>query len=92
MKKADNFNVKQWLVENKITTQSRLDEALSNGKVRVFSSKEMKDYIKDIDPSEIKSKGNDFKVKDSTGFYLVNRVELEDGTKGYIWSKNQKLD
>ena len=24
MKKADNFNAKQWLVENKITTQSRL--------------------------------------------------------------------
>jgi Tat protein secretion system quality control protein TatD with DNase activity len=26
MKKADNFNAKQWLVENKITTQSRLNE------------------------------------------------------------------
>ena len=26
MKKADNFDVKQWLVENKITTQSRLNE------------------------------------------------------------------
>ena len=74
MKKADNFDAKQWLVENKITTQSRLDETLSDEKVRVFSSKEMKDYIKDIDPSEIKSKGNDLKVKDSTGFYLVNRV------------------
>ena len=24
MKKADNFDAKQWLVENKITTQSRL--------------------------------------------------------------------
>ena len=92
MKKADNFDAKQGLVENKITFQSRLDEALSDGKIRVFSSKKMKDYIKDIDPSEIKSKGNDLKVKDLTGFYLVNRVELEDGTKGYIWSKNQKLD
>jgi C-terminal processing protease CtpA/Prc len=27
MKKADNFDAKQWLVENKITTQSRLNEA-----------------------------------------------------------------
>ena len=60
--------------------------------IRVFSRKEMKDYIRDIIPSEIKSKGNDLKVKDLTGFYLVNRVELEDGPKGYIWSQNQKFD
>jgi transcription termination factor NusB len=26
MKKADNFDAKQWLVENKVTTQSRLNE------------------------------------------------------------------
>ena len=26
MKKADNFNAKQWLIENKITFQSRLNE------------------------------------------------------------------
>ena len=26
MKKADNFNASKWLVENKITTQSRLNE------------------------------------------------------------------
>ena len=26
MKKADNFDAGKWLVENKITTQSRLDE------------------------------------------------------------------
>ena len=26
MRKADNFNAKQWLTENKITTQSRLNE------------------------------------------------------------------
>ena len=26
MKKADNFDAKQWLTENKITTQSNLDE------------------------------------------------------------------
>lgn len=26
MKKVDNFDAKQWLVENKITTQSRLNE------------------------------------------------------------------
>ena len=26
MKKADNFNANKWLVENKITTQSKLNE------------------------------------------------------------------
>ena len=26
MKKADNFDASKWLVENKITTQSRLNE------------------------------------------------------------------
>ena len=29
MKKADNFDASKWLVENKITTQSRLNEALA---------------------------------------------------------------
>ena len=29
MRKADNFDAKQWLTENKITTQSRLNEITS---------------------------------------------------------------
>ena len=29
MKKADNFNPGKWLVENKITTQSKINEALT---------------------------------------------------------------
>jgi hypothetical protein len=29
MKKADNFDASKWLTENKITTQSRLNEALT---------------------------------------------------------------
>lgn len=52
----------------------------------------MKDYIKDANPSEIKVRGKDIKVMDLDGGYLVNRVELQDGIKGYVWSKNQKLD
>ena len=31
MKKADNFDSKKWLVENKITTQSRLNEGRFDG-------------------------------------------------------------
>ena len=30
MKKADNFDASKWLVENKITTQSRLNEDLTD--------------------------------------------------------------
>jgi len=30
MKKADNFNASKWLVENKITTQSKLNEDLTS--------------------------------------------------------------
>ena len=30
MKKADNFNAKQWLIENKVTFQSRLNEDLTS--------------------------------------------------------------
>ena len=29
MKKADNFDASKWLIENKITTQSRLNEDVS---------------------------------------------------------------
>ena len=36
MKQADNFNASKWLVENKITTQSRLDE--NNNQKPDFSS------------------------------------------------------
>ena len=36
MKKADNFNAKQWLIENKITTQSRLNEESKKPSIKVL--------------------------------------------------------
>jgi hypothetical protein len=36
MKKADNFNAKQWLVENKITTQSRLNEESEKPSIKIL--------------------------------------------------------
>ena len=36
MKQADNFNASKWLIENKITTQSRLNE--NNNQKPDFSS------------------------------------------------------
>jgi hypothetical protein len=37
MKKADNFNPGKWLVENKLTTQSKLDEAKQVGTLYHFT-------------------------------------------------------
>ena len=45
MKKADNFDASKWLVENKITTQSRLNELLDYDKVEQLSKKAIEDYI-----------------------------------------------
>jgi hypothetical protein len=45
MKKADNFDASKWLVENKITTQSRLNELLNYDKVEQLSKKAIEDYI-----------------------------------------------
>ena len=35
MKKADNFDASKWLIENKITTQSRLNEEIKKGTYRL---------------------------------------------------------
>jgi hypothetical protein len=45
MKKADNFDATKWLVENKITTQSKLNEFLDFDKVKQLGKKAIEDYI-----------------------------------------------
>jgi hypothetical protein len=45
MKKADNFNASKWLIENKITFQSRLNELLDINKVEQLGKKAVEDYI-----------------------------------------------
>jgi hypothetical protein len=45
MKKADNFDASKWLVENKITTQSRLNETLDYSKIEQLGKKAIEDYI-----------------------------------------------
>ena len=47
MKKADNFDASKWLVENKITTQSRLNENQVNNKY-VFKDEELSDEDEDF--------------------------------------------
>ena len=47
MKKVDNFNPGKWLVENKITTQSRLNEMSIDDtfKADELANKEVSNYI-----------------------------------------------
>ena len=47
MKKADNFDAKQWLVENKITTQSKLNENNTEASelLSLLASPEIKKYM-----------------------------------------------
>jgi hypothetical protein len=45
MKKADNFNPGKWLVENKITFQSRLNELLDSNKIKQLSKKPIENYV-----------------------------------------------
>jgi len=49
MKKADNFNIKQWLNENKVTSQSRLNEE--------------KEIMMDKKFEELEKQANDFASK-----------------------------
>ena len=52
MKKADNFDAKQWLVENKITTQSRLNEDESN-----FKPTKVKGVMVSVDDNDVTFSG-----------------------------------
>lgn len=70
----------------------KLNEGLPEGIVRVFRTKDMKDYIKDVPVDEIKERGKDLKVRSSlfgSSQYIVNLVILNDGTKGWVWSENE---
>jgi len=51
MKKADNFNPAKWLVENKLTSQSKLNEEVSND-VKQFLNKEFEIYLEGGDTFE----------------------------------------
>ena len=58
---------------------------MEEGVVRVFRTKNMKGWVTDITEVDIETRAKDLKVGDG----LVNRVVLKDGTKGWVWSKNE---
>ena len=66
----------------------------NNNTIRVFRDKDLTIlYSKDVPISDILKKGKDILVKrpHEEDNYLINRVELKDGTKGWVGSENQKL-
>lgn len=70
MKKADNFDAKQWLVENKITTQSRLNE--ENQPYKIISKKTEKGRIGDeiYDNYSLELKDETYTTPDKLTFQL----------------------
>jgi hypothetical protein len=81
MKKADNFDAKQWLVENKITTQSRLNEDLAS---KIAALPDFNTAM-DSEKSEL-----------VVGKYVVVRYddrEYEDGQDMYVvWDNTRDQD
>ena len=84
MKKADNFNASKWLVENKITTQSRLNE--ENQPYKVISKKteksEFDNKTKD-DIYNLELKNETYTTSDGLTFQLktVGNVMIPKGEK-----------
>jgi hypothetical protein len=58
MKKADNFDAKQWLVENKITTQSRLNESINNNDLKLYY-----DILMDVGGTDLAGEYKDIQIK-----------------------------
>lgn len=61
---------------------------MEKGVIRVFRTKGMKDWVKDVTEIDIETRAKDLK----SGNSLVNRVVLKDGTKGWVWSKNETFN
>jgi len=80
MKKADNFDATKWLVENKITFQSRLNEEYSNERINQrdveIAGGEVINH--NFDTIDIIDLDNGYKVKVITTYYF-----RDPGVKGY---------
>jgi hypothetical protein len=94
MKKADNFDSSKWLVENKITTQSRLNEGKIKNQYVVkdeeesdeygdfysIDKKKAFEYLKQFNSSEVSAKQF---IKDDEGWgefeqYLEDVEQMSD--------------
>jgi hypothetical protein len=79
MKKADNFDASKWLVENKITTQSRLNELLNYDKVEQLSKKAIEDYISSNNLGTVSSIGSLGMIRSYDTAIAQSKVVLDSG-------------
>ena len=93
MKKADNFDASKWLTENKITTQSRLNEGKIKNQYVVkdeeesdeygdfysIDKKKAFEYLKQFNSKEVSAKQF---IKDDEGFeeFVSNLEDVEQMT------------
>lgn len=89
MKKADNFDAKQWLVENKVTFQSRLNEEqqysserVNPRDVEIAGGEVINHYFDTIDMIDM---GNGYKVKVTTTYYF-----RDPDAKGYSRTNSEE--
>ena len=79
MKKADNFDASKWLVENKITFQSRLTENQVNNLYMIYDE-ELSDKDKDV---------YGFSKQNALYYlrkYLYSKVVYPSGRSAWVWS------
>ena len=88
MKKADNFDAKKWLVENKVTTQSRLNEEeysserINQRDVEIAGGEVINHTFDTIDIIDL---DNGYKVKVLSTYYF-----RDPGVKGYSDTTSEK--
>ena len=84
MKKADNFNASKWLVENKITTQSKLNEVEVPSNLNPITKKKFDNLIAMVE----KAVAN----KDQETLYKIYNKGLNTGSKGWGYFIDSLVD
>jgi len=86
MKKADNFNPGKWLVENKITTQSRLNEMSIDDvfKTDELANKEVSDYISKNNLGSVEDIQRFMNSSQGDGRKVTSKATLSTGESLYF--------
>jgi hypothetical protein len=84
MKKADNFDASKWLVENKITTQSKLNEVEVPSNLNPITKKKFDNLIAMVE----KAVAN----KDQETLYKIYNKGLNTGSKGWGYFIDSLVD
>ena len=84
MKKADNFNASKWLIENKITTQSKLNEVEVPSNLNPITKKKFDNLIAMVE----KAVAN----KDQETLYKIYNKGLNTGSKGWGYFIDSLVD